>query len=126
MHNSKADLKRNTTDKISARSIAEYLIAHPDKVPRQQPDQWAGPRKQWSFIRMLNKQCTQLLNQLESLLYTSHPGLLGFCRAGVPQWVLKLRGLNGVGPRQYLDISVNRCCKQPKTTPITLFLALKT
>jgi hypothetical protein len=90
MHNSKADLKRNTTDKISARSIAEYLIAHPDKVPRQQPDQWAGLRKQWSFVRMLNKQCTQLLNQLEALLYTSHPGLLGFCKAGVPQWVLKL------------------------------------
>lgn len=90
MHNSKADLKRNTTDKISARSIAEYLIAHPDKVPRQQSDQWAGLRKQWSFVRMLNKQCTQLLNQLEALLYTSHPGLLGFCKAGVPQWVLKL------------------------------------
>ena len=90
MHNSKADLKRNTTDKISAHSIAEYLIAHPDKVAYQRIDQWAGLRKQWGFIRMLNKQCTQLLNQLEALLYTSHPGLLGFCKEGVPQWVLKL------------------------------------
>ena len=90
MHNSKADLKRNTTDKTSARSIAEYLIAHPEKVPYQQHDQWASLRKQWGFIRMLSKQCTQLLNQLESLLYTSHPGLLRFCKDGVPHWVLKL------------------------------------
>jgi transposase len=33
MHNSKADLKKNTTDKISAENIAEYLIAHPEKLP---------------------------------------------------------------------------------------------
>jgi transposase len=32
VHNSKADLKRNKTDKISAKSVAEYLIGHPEKV----------------------------------------------------------------------------------------------
>ena len=90
MHNSKADLKRNTTDKISARSIAEYLIAHPEKVSYQQPDQWASLRKQWGFIKMLNKQCTQMLNQLESLLYTAHPDLLKYCKNGVPAWTLNL------------------------------------
>ena len=36
MHNSKADLKKNTTDKISAQNIAEYLIAHSEKVVYQQ------------------------------------------------------------------------------------------
>jgi transposase len=90
MHNSKADLKRNTTDKISARSIAEYLIAHPEKVDYHQQDQWASLRKQWVFIRMLTKQSTQLLNQLESLLYSANPDLLGFCKDGMPKWVLKL------------------------------------
>ena len=30
--NSQADLKKNTTDKISAQNIAEYLVAHPEKV----------------------------------------------------------------------------------------------
>ena len=90
VHNKKADLKRNTTDKISARSIAEYLIAHPEKVTYQQHDQWAGLRKQWGFIRMLNKQATQMRNQLESLLYTAHPDLLRFCKDGMPAWVLKL------------------------------------
>lgn len=46
MHNSKADLKQNNTDKISAQSIAEYLITHPEKVTYQQEDQMASLRKQ--------------------------------------------------------------------------------
>ena len=39
---------------------------------------------------MLTKQCTQLLNQLHSLLYTANPELLSYCRDGMPAWVLKL------------------------------------
>ena len=46
MHNSKAKLKKNTTDKISAQNIAEYLVAHPEKVNYQQEDSLAGLRKQ--------------------------------------------------------------------------------
>jgi transposase len=90
MHNSKADLKKNTTDKISAQNIAEYLIAHPEKVVYQQNDKLAGLRKQWSFIKMLTKQCTQFLNQLNTLLYTANPELLSYCQDGVPAWMLKL------------------------------------
>jgi transposase len=90
MHNSKADLKKNTTDKISAENIAEYLIAHPEKVVYQQQDQLASLRKQWGFVQMLTKQCTQLLNQLHSLLYSANPELLSFCGDGVPAWILKL------------------------------------
>ena len=90
MHNSKADLKRNNTDKISAQSIAEYLITHPEKVTYQQEDQMASLRKQWGFIKMLTKQSTQLLNQLESLLYTANTELLAYCKDGTPGWVLKL------------------------------------
>ena len=89
-HNSKADLKKNTTDKISAQSIAEYLVAHPEKVVYQKDDQHAGLRKQWGFIKMLNKQCTQFLNQLNTLLYTASPELLHYCQNGMPDWVLKL------------------------------------
>ena len=90
MHNSKADLKKNTTDKISAQNIAEYLVAHPEKVVYQQQDRLAGLRKQWGFIKMLTKQCTQFLNQLNMLLYTTNPELLSSCRDGMPAWVLKL------------------------------------
>jgi hypothetical protein len=90
MHNSKADLKRNKTDKISARSVAEYLISHPEKVQYQKEDSLAGLRKQWGFVQMLSKQCTQFLNQLHSLIYTANPELLSFCRDGMPAWVVKL------------------------------------
>ena len=90
MHNSKAELKKNTTDKISAQNIAEYLVAHPEKVVYQQHDSLAGLRKQWGFIRILTKQCAQFLNQLNSLLYSTYPELLSYCQDGVPNWVLKL------------------------------------
>ena len=39
---------------------------------------------------MLTKQCTQILNQLQSTLYTANPELLRFCRDGIPDWILKL------------------------------------
>jgi len=90
LHNSKADLKRNKTDKISAQSVAEYLISHPEKVCYQQENLLANLRKHWSFIQMLTKQCTQFLNQLHSLLYTANPELLSFCRDGIPAWVVNL------------------------------------
>jgi transposase len=89
-HNSKADLKRNKTDKISARSVAEYMIAHSEKVSYQHQDSLASLRKQWGFVRMLTKQSTQLLNQLEPLMYSANPELLVYCKDSPPEWVLKL------------------------------------
>ncbi len=89
-HNSKADLKRVITDKVSAQSVAEYLIAHPGKIIYQQQDYWGSLRKQWSFVKMLTKQSTQLLNQLESLIYSANPEILKYCQDETPGWVLKL------------------------------------
>lgn len=89
-HNSRADLKRNKTDKISAKSVAEYMIAHSEKVSYQHQDSLASLRKQWGFVRMLTKQCTQLLNQLEPLMYSANPELLVYCKDSPPEWVLKL------------------------------------
>jgi transposase len=88
--NSKASLRRVITDKISARDVAEYLIAHPEKVTYQQEDSLAGLRRQWGFVRLLVKQKTQILNQFESLLYTANPELIAYCKSGVPAWLLKL------------------------------------
>ena len=88
--NSKADLKRNVTDKISAQNVAEYMIAHPEKISYEQQDYWASSRKQWTFVRMLNKQKTQLINQLESLMYNANPELLVYCRHEYSGWLLKL------------------------------------
>ena len=88
--NSQADLKKNTTDKISAQNIAEYLVAHPEKVTYQKQDQLTGLRKQWGFIQTLTKQRTQFLNQFKGLLYTSNPELLRYCQTETPAWILKL------------------------------------
>jgi len=89
-HNSKADLRKNITDKISAANVAEYLVSHPEKVAYQQEDQLAGLRKQWGFTKMLIKQCTQFLNEFNTLLYTASPELLHYCQDGVPEWILRL------------------------------------
>jgi transposase len=89
-HNSKADLKKNITDKISAANVAEYLVSHPEKVTYQQKDQLAGLRKQWGFTKMLIKHCTQFLNEFNTLLYTACPELLHYCQDGVPEWILRL------------------------------------
>jgi len=88
--NSKADMKRNTTDKISAQNIAEFLISHPEKVIFDQEDLLAPFKRQWTFILMLTKQKTQLLNQLEKLLYWANPELLHLCKDSMPEWALKM------------------------------------
>ena len=89
-NNSKAGLERNITDPISAENVAKYMIEHPENVTYQQHDPLASLRKQWSFVKMLSKQKTQLLNQLESNLYGANPEVLGYCKNGVPNWVLSL------------------------------------
>jgi len=90
LYNSKAGLKKNTTDKISAQNIAEYLAAHSEKVHYQQQDRMAGLRKQWGFIQTLTGQNTQFKNQRNALLYTNNPELLQYCKNGVPTWLLML------------------------------------
>ena len=89
-HYLRADLKRNITDKISAQSVAEYLIVHPEKVTYNGDDPLAALRRQWHFINTLSKQKTQLLNQLQTLIYTANTELCSYCKDGVPQWLIKL------------------------------------
>ena len=86
-HNSKAGLDRNTTDKISARNVAEYLIAHPEKVQYKEQDALSSLKKQWVFVKLLKKQKRQLSAQLESNLYTANPEMLAYCKNNIPDWV---------------------------------------
>lgn len=87
-HHKKAGLERNSTDKISARVVAEYLISHNKKIVYNREDAKVALKKEWKFIKMLTKQCVQLLNQFESALYNTHPHLLTYCRSEVSNWVL--------------------------------------
>lgn len=89
-HDNKAAMTRNLTDKISARSIAEYLIRHPEKVRYGQKDHHASLKKIWGHLRMLKKQYGELYNELESLLYSANPEMLSYCKNKLPQWVMTL------------------------------------
>ena len=86
----KASLERNSSDAISARKIAEYLIAYPEKIRYNADDPFVALRKQYNLIELFKKQKTQLLNQFSILLYTSMPFLVPYCRQGVPNWLLDL------------------------------------
>jgi transposase len=89
-HDRKADMKRVITDKNSARAIATYLVRHHEQISYTREDFFAPMRKVWNVIKTFTKQRTELLNQLESLLYGAYPEILTYCKNGVPDWVLKL------------------------------------
>ena len=86
----KASLERNSTDSISAKYIAQYLMVYPEKVRYNEDDPYASLRKQWNLIEMFTKQKTQLLNQLSITIYNAFPFLVQYCKYGVPNWLLQL------------------------------------
>jgi transposase len=86
----KASLTRVVTDPVSARTIAEYMIAYPEKIRYNVDDPYAEVRRLWKFTEMLKKQRTQLKNQLHILLYTSLPFLVTYLKNGIPNWMLEL------------------------------------
>lgn len=88
-HHVIAGLNRNVTDALSSRYIAEYLMAHPDKVVyERQNDYYASFRSLHKHILMLKKQNTQLINELKMVLYSAFPEMMRFCKQGVPDWAL--------------------------------------
>jgi len=89
-HSGKANMRRNTTDQISAVIIAEYMIAQRDILSFDSVDPFSSLRRQWKYIVLLNKQRTQVINQLGSILYICHPQLIKHCRGVINQWIIKL------------------------------------
>lgn len=89
-HYSQAELTRTVTDETSAFAIAGYMIAHPNKILYDQDDSFYTIRKQWNAACLLKKISTQLLNSLQMLLYTANPGVLIYCRHGIPTWLLNV------------------------------------
>lgn len=87
-----ADLKRTINDEVSAECIARYMIAHPDKLLFDQEDQFYSLRRQWTSLGLLKKTRTQFTNNLQSLLYTANPGVLIYCRRGIPGWLFSVLG----------------------------------
>jgi transposase len=86
-----AGLNRNVTDALSSRYIAEYLIDHESKVVyEEQSGEYASHRSIYTFIKLQNKQKTQLINELKMLIYSGFPEMVRFCKEGVPVWVLEV------------------------------------
>lgn len=94
--NAEAGLKRNQTDGLSAKYIAEYLIAQSGTVDYKEQDcHYASFRSIHTGIQMQNKQKTQLINQLKAVLYSAFPEMMRFCKSsGVPVWVLEMLALH--------------------------------
>lgn len=89
-YSNKADLTRVITDKVSARSIAEYMIGFPDKINYDVDDEFVNLRRQRTYINLLKSQKTQQLNQLEKILYTAFPEIISYYGSGNPNWVFEL------------------------------------
>lgn len=91
---SDAELRRTVTDSVSALDIALYLAKFPEKIDYGLNYNYSAKFKEGrdhlTGIRMHIKQKNQLMNQLEKWLYGSFPEVLGFCRNGFPNWVLKM------------------------------------
>jgi transposase len=89
-HNSRASMNRIITDKTAAENIAKYLINQEKKIIYMRSDKFSSLRKQWTFVKMLTKQRTQLYNQLGSVVYIANPEVLVYCKDGYPNWLLKV------------------------------------
>jgi len=85
-----ASSRRNVTDAISALSIAEFMINHPESIPYDIEEYWKWLRRHWNFIEMQKKQKTQTINQLETILYGANPGLMRYKVDFFPNWLLEL------------------------------------
>ena len=88
--NRRAGMKRNVTDAISALSIAEYMINHPDNIVFDQDDKWKTLCRHWNFVEMQKAQRTQTINQLETILYCANPILMRYKKGNLPGWLLEL------------------------------------
>jgi transposase len=89
-YNRKAGLKRNVTDAISALSIAEYMINHPENIAYDQDEKWKTLCRHWNFVEMQKHQRVQTINQLETILYSANPTLLRFKKNKLSNWLLEL------------------------------------
>lgn len=89
-YHGQAALKRTSTDKISAITIAEYQINYPEVIQYDQQDEFKSMKRLYTAFRMFVKMRTQLLNQMETVLYTANPELVQYRKDNTPKWLLRL------------------------------------
>jgi transposase len=114
-HSQKAKMNRAITDEISAYNIAEYLINHQNKIDPNTSSYYSSLRKQWVFVKLLVKQKVQLLNQLESIVYTANTEVLSYCKHSTPNWLLQLLKQYPTAKR-LVRVKVSSLVKMPYVT----------
>ena len=84
------NLRRNKTDRISARNIAEYLKSGGRRKDFEYQPQMQGARTLYGCINAAIGRRVQVQTQLQCLLPSVQPELVQYCRDGIPQWVIEL------------------------------------
>ncbi len=84
------NLRRNKTDRISARNIAEYLKNGGRRKDFEYEPQMQGARTLYGCINAAIGRRVQVQTQLQSLLPTVQPELVQYCREGIPDWVIEI------------------------------------
>ncbi len=84
------NLRRNRTDKISAKNIADYLASGRRRQDVEYEPQLQGARGLYRCVIAAIGRRVQTQCELQSLLPSVQPELVQYCRDGVPEWILDL------------------------------------
>lgn len=84
------NLRRNKTDELSARNIADYLLMGRRRQEVEYEPELEGSRTLYRCIKKAISRRVQIQNELQSLLPVAQPELVQFCRDGLPEWILEL------------------------------------
>jgi transposase len=84
-----SQLHRAPGDAAAASDIARFLL---ERCATRQPTGEAdsGPLAFYRTIRALSGELVATSQRLQTLLVAAHPGLVCFCRCGLPAWILAL------------------------------------
>ena len=89
-HHVKSSLQRVSTDKTSALAIADYQSRNIDIIDYDKQTPYKSMQRLYKAYRMLIKVQIQLLNELETILYSANPELVRYRKDNTPQWLLRL------------------------------------
>jgi transposase len=84
------ELHRTVTDRASAVGIAQYLRHGRRRADGPHAPELPGALTLYRTTRNFIVRCSEIKNELQSLLPSVHPDLVRFCRDGLPTWVLLL------------------------------------
>lgn len=84
------NLRRNRTDKISARNIADYLASGRRRQDIEYERGLLGARGLYHCISAATGRRVQAQCELQTLLPQVQPELVQYCRDGLPEWILEL------------------------------------